>query len=67
VSERRLTVDLWREMVQKKCSVLVWLIFGHMNGASHGIIAHVYLVNNCGSYLKEVNGACIARRWKHIT
>jgi hypothetical protein len=28
-----------------------------MNGASHGIIAHVYLVNNCGSYLKKENGA----------
>jgi hypothetical protein len=26
-----------------------------------------YLVNNCGSYLKEENGACIAHRWRHFT
>ena len=35
------------------CWVLVWLVFGHMNGVLHGIIAHVYLVKNRGLYLKE--------------
>ena len=40
----------------------MWLVFGHMNGASHGIIAHVYLVNNCGLYLKERTS-----RWRHHT
>ena len=36
-----------------------WLVFGHMNGASHGIISHVYLVNNCGLYLKERGNGCM--------
>ena len=30
-----------------------------MNGASHGIITHVCLVNNCGLYLKERRKWCM--------
>jgi hypothetical protein len=41
------------------CWVLVWLVFGHMNGASHGIIANVYLINNCSLYLKERRKWCM--------
>jgi hypothetical protein len=33
--------------------MLVGLVFGHMNGASHKIIGHIYLVNNYNLYLKE--------------
>jgi hypothetical protein len=31
--------------------MLVGLAFGYTNGASHEIIGHVYLVNNCDLYL----------------
>ena len=37
----------------------IWPHEWHMNGASYGIIAHVYLVNNCGLYLKERRKWCM--------